>query len=169
MRFSRLLSFVVAIGVFAMSSDSSVQAGAATANLQVSATVSANCTITTAAVAFPAYDPIVTHSATNDDGTGTVTITCTKGTLATVGLGLGANASGSQRRMKDATTDYLNYALYLDSGRTTIWGTASPNLLTPVAAPDKNPRPFTVYGRIPSAQDVPAGSYTDTVVATVNF
>jgi spore coat protein U-like protein len=169
MRIGKPLLVLTTIGVLVVSSDSSVVAGSATANLQVSTTVSANCTITTATVAFPAYDPIVTHSAANDDGTGTVTITCTKGTLATIGLGLGANVSGTQRRMKDATTDYLNYALYLDAGRTTVWGTAAPNLLTPVAAPDKNPRPFTVYGRIPSAQDVPAGSYTDTVIATVNF
>ena len=28
---------------------------------------------------------------------------------------------------------------------------------------------FTVYGRIAGNQDVPAGSYSDTVVATVNF
>jgi spore coat protein U-like protein len=169
MRIGKPILVLATVGVLVVSSDSPVAAGSATANLQVSTTVSANCTITTATVAFPAYDPIVTHSATNDDGTGTVTITCTKGTAATIGLGLGANALVNQRRMKDATTDYLNYALYLDAGRTTIWGTASPNLLTPVAAPDKTPRAFTVYGRIPSAQDVPAGSYTDTVVATVNF
>ena len=169
MRIGKPILVLTTIGVLVVSSDNPVVAGSATANLQVSTTVSANCTITTATVAFPAYDPIVTHSAANDDGTGTVTITCTRGTAATIGLGLGANALVNQRRMKDATTDYLNYALYLDAGRTTIWGTASPNLLTPVAAPDKNPRAFTVYGRIPSAQDVPAGSYTDTVVATVNF
>ena len=169
MRIGKPLLVVTTIGVLVVSSDSSVVAGSATANLQVSTTVSANCTITTATVAFPAYDPIVTHSAANDDGTGTVTITCTKGTAATIGLGLGANASGSQMRMKDATTDYLNYALYQDSGRATVWGNSGAGLLSPVAAPDKNPRTFTVYGRIPSAQDVPAGSYTDTVVATVNF
>ena len=169
MRIGKPILVLTTIGVLVVSSDNPVVAGSATANLQVSTTVSANCTITTATVAFPAYDPIVTHSAANDDGTGAVTITCTKGTAATIGLGLGSNALVNQRRMKDATTDYLNYALYLDAGRTTIWGTASPNLLTPVAAPDKNPRAFTVYGRIPSAQDVPAGSYTDTVVATVNF
>jgi spore coat protein U-like protein len=169
MRIGKLLFLPTTIGVLVASSDSSVVAGSATANLQVSATVSANCTISTAPVAFPSYDPIVTHAGANDDGTGTVTITCTKGTAATIGLGLGGNASGSQRRMKDATTDYLNYALYLDAARTTVWGSASPNLLTPAAAPDKTPRPFTVYGRIPSAQDVPAGAYTDTVVATVNF
>ena len=169
MRIAKLLFVPTTIGALVVSSDSSVVAGSATANLQVTAAVSANCTITTATVAFPAYDPIIANASANDDGTGTVTIACTKGTVATIGLGLGANALVSQRRMKDAGTDYLNYALYLDSARTTIWGTTSPNLLTPVAAPDKTPRAFTVYGRIPSAQDVPAGSYSDTVVATVNF
>ena len=169
MRISRLLFSFATVGVLVVSSARLVAAGSATASLQVSATVSANCTISTASVAFPAYDPIVTHASANDDGTGTVTITCTRGTATTIGLGLGGNASGSQRRLKDATTDYINYALYLDAARTTVWGSASPNLLTPAAAPDKNPRSFTVYGRIPSAQDVPAGAYTDTVVATVNF
>ena len=28
---------------------------------------------------------------------------------------------------------------------------------------------FTVYGRIPAHQNVPAGNYTDTIVATVFF
>jgi spore coat protein U-like protein len=169
MRFNKLLFVLTTIGVLVASSDSLVMAGNATANLSVTATVGANCTISTTAVAFPAYDPIVTNASANDDGTGSVIVTCTRGTAATIGLGLGANASGSQMRMKDATTDYLNYALYQDSGRATVWGNSGAGLLSPVAAPDKNPRTFTVYGRIPSAQDVPAGSYTDTVVATVNF
>jgi spore coat protein U-like protein len=169
MRFSKLLFVLTTIGVLVASSDSPVLAGSATANLSVTATVGANCTISTAPVAFPAYDPIVTNASANDDGTGSVIITCTRGTSATIGLGLGANASGSQMRMKDATTDYLNYVLYQDSGRATVWGNSGAGLLSPVAAPDKNPRTFAVYGRIPSAQDVPAGSYTDTVVATVNF
>jgi spore coat protein U-like protein len=169
MKFSKLLFVLTTIGVLVVFSDSPVVAASATANLSVTATVGANCTISTTAVAFPAYDPIVANASVNDDGTGSVIITCTKGTAATIGLGLGANASGSQMRMKDATTDYLNYALYQDSGRATVWGNSGAGLLSPVAAPDKNPRTFTVYGRIPSAQDVPAGSYTDTVVATVNF
>ncbi len=169
MKFSKLLFVLTTIGVLVASSDSSVMAGSATANLSVTATVSANCTISTTAVAFPAYDPIVANLSANDDGTGSVIVTCTRGTAATIGLGLGANASGSQMRMKDAATDYLNYALYQDAGRATVWGNSGAGLLSPAAAPDKNPRTFTVYGRIPSAQDVPAGSYTDTVVATVNF
>ena len=169
MRISKLLFILATIGVLVVSSDSQVVAGSATANLSVTAAVGANCTISTAPVAFPAYDPVVANASTNDDGTGSVIITCTRGSTATIGLGLGLNVSGSQMRMKDATTDYLNYALYQDAGRATVWGNSGAGLLSPVAAPDKNPRTFTVYGRIPSGQDVPAGSYSDTVVATVNF
>ena len=34
---------------------------------------------------------------------------------------------------------------------------------------NRNPRNFTVYGRVAAAQDAAVGNYTDTVVATVNF
>jgi len=87
-RIAKLLFVPTTIGALVVSSDSSVVAGSATANLQVTAAVSANCTITTATVAFPAYDPIIANASANDDGTGTVTIACTKGTVATIGLGL---------------------------------------------------------------------------------
>jgi len=146
-----------------------MNAATATANLSVSATVTNNCTISTVALAFGSYDPVVANASTNLDGTGTVVVACTKGSTATIGLGLGSNASGAVRRMKDSGTNYLSYELYLDSGRATIWGTSGANLLSPVAAPSKAARNFTVYGRVASNQDVPAGSYGDTVVATVNF
>jgi spore coat protein U-like protein len=146
-----------------------VSAATATANLGVSATVTNNCTISTAALAFGSYDPVVANASTNLDGTGTVTVACTKGASATIGLGLGSNASGSTRRMGDGATNYLTYELYQDSGRTTVWGNAGAGLLSPAAAPSKAARNFTVYGRVTSNQDVPAGTYNDTVVATVNF
>jgi spore coat protein U-like protein len=149
--------------------DTRVDAASASANLSVSATVSNNCTISTTAVAFGSYDPVVAHASSDLDGTGTVTVACTKGATATVGLGLGTNASGSTRRMKDAGTNYLTYELYQDSGRATVWGNSGGALLSPPAAPSKAPRNFSVYGRIAANQDVPAGTYTDTVVATVNF
>lgn len=146
-----------------------VSAATATANLAVSASVSNNCTISTAALGFGSYDPVVAHASTNLDGSGTVTIACTKGAATTVGLGLGSNASGSTRRMTDGSSNYLTYELYQDSGRTTVWGNSGAGLFTPAVAPSKAARNFTVYGRVTSNQDVPAGSYADTVVATVNF
>jgi len=140
----------------------------ATANLGVTATVTNNCTISTAALAFGSYDPVVANASTNLDGTGTVSVACTKGTSATVGLGLGANASGSTRRMTDGSGNYLTYELYQDAGHVTVWNTGA-GLLSPAAAPSKATRNFTVYGQVASNQDVTAGSYSDTVVASVNF
>jgi spore coat protein U-like protein len=141
----------------------------ATANLGVTATVTNNCTISTAALAFGSYDPVVANAATNLDGTGTVSVACTKGTSATVGLGLGSNASGSTRRMNDGSGNFLTYELYQDSGHVTVWGNSGGGLLSPAAAPSKATRNFSVYGQVASNQDVTAGSYSDTVVATVNF
>src|SRR5437016_6746354 len=67
-------------------------AGSASTSLSVTATVSNNCTISTAALAFGAYDPIVTHASTALDGTGTVTIACTKGATTTIGLDTGTRS-----------------------------------------------------------------------------
>jgi len=102
MRANTFLGLTAAVGgmaIVAAAFSTPASAATATTNLGVSATVTNNCTISTAALAFGSYDPVVTHAATNLDGTGTVTVACTKGVAPTVGLGLGSNASGSTRRM----------------------------------------------------------------------
>ena len=170
MRANKFLGMAVLGGAaIAAVFDTVAWAATATANLGVSATVTNNCTISTAALAFGSYDPVVAHASTDLDGTGTVIVACTKGATATIGLGLGSNASGSVRRMKDSGSNYITYELYRDASRSTVWGTSGGALLSPGAAPSKAARNFTVYGRVASNQDVPAGSYNDTVVATVNF
>jgi spore coat protein U-like protein len=166
--FLGLAAAVSGMAIVAAGFGATASAATATANLGVSATVTNNCTISTAAVAFGSYDPVVAHASTNLDGTGTLTVACTKGATSTIGLNLGSNASGATRRMSDGATSYLSYELYQDAGRTTVWDGGA-GLYNPGAAPSKTARNFTVYGRVPSNQDVSAGSYNDTVVATVNF
>ena len=146
-----------------------VFAATASTNLSVSATVINNCLITTSALAFGSYDPVVANSAADLDGTGVVSVACTKGVAPTIALGLGSNASGSTRRMTDGSGHFLTYELYKETGRVTVWGAAGGALLSTSAAPSKDARDFTVYGRVTAGQDATAGSYTDTVVATVNF
>jgi spore coat protein U-like protein len=144
-------------------------AGSAGGNLDVRVVVSNNCTITTAGVTFAGYDPL---AGTDTDSTGgSVSITCTKGASTTIGLDNGAQPSGGVRRMKDgaSTPDYLNYFLFSDAGRLTAWGNSGAGLFSPPVAPDKTKRTYPVYGRITAGQDVPSGTYIDTVVATVNF
>jgi spore coat protein U-like protein len=170
MKSAKLFFGLVTLGVLLIGSSNSAQAaGSANANLAVSASINSNCTITTLAVGFPAYDPIVTHASANDDSSsGSVTITCTKGASTTIGLGQGLNYSGSNR-MTDGSSNFLTYGLFQDASRATAWGNAAPNLPPAHIAADKNPLVVPVYGRIPPAQDLPAGTYSDTVVATVNF
>ena len=147
-----------------------VPAFAATRNadLNVSADVVGNCTITTNPIAFGNYDPIGTEATTDLDNTGSVVVTCTRGAGVSIDLGLGDNASGAQRRMKNGVANFLNYELYKDNGRTSVWGTAA-NGLAIAPAPSIAARTYTVYGRVPAGQDIPAGAYTDKVVATINY
>lgn len=164
---NRLL--VVVVLCAAAFAPAGVSAQTATANLAVSASVAANCTISTTPVAFGAYDPVVTNAAAAKDSPGTVTIACTKGSTPTIALGLGLNPLVSARRMLGASSDFLTYELYQPAGYTTVWGTAGLNLFAAGAAPNKTARAFTVNGRIAGGQDVAVGAYTDTVLATVNF
>ena len=64
----------------------------------------------------------------------------------------------------------LNYQIYTNASRTTIWGDGSNgtgSVALPVEIPDS--ASATLYGRVPALQSVPTGSYLDTIVVTVNF
>jgi spore coat protein U-like protein len=165
----RALIVLASVALAAIASESGLGAQVQSTSLTVTASVTKNCTISTSPVNFGAYDPVAAHAAAPLDGTGTVIVTCTKGAPAKVGLGIGSNAQGTTRRMSGGTAAFLLYELYRDPSRTTIWGDTLDTALDVPAAPDRNPRTFTVYGRVAQAQDASVGSYTDTVVATVNF
>ena len=149
----------------------------ATNNLGVTANVAANCTITSAPVAFGAYDPVVANAAVALIGGGTVTIACTKGSIPTISLGLGLNPSGSIRQMASGA-ERLAYELYQPptnvagaacGALSQIWGTVGSAILTTVVAPGKAARLYNVCGSVGAGQDVAVGAYADTVVATVTF
>ena len=165
---------VIVLAVFAVvsiaaESRPSGQASQQSASLTVSANVVKNCTITTAPVAFGNYDSVGPNATAPLDGIGTVTVTCTKGAPAKVGLNDGANAQGTTRRMSQGATDHLTYELYKDTGHATRWGNTADTALDVPAATSQTPRNFPVYGRVAPAQAAAVGSYTDTVMATVNF
>ena len=161
-------------------------AGSASTNLSVTATVSQNCLISTSAVAFGSYDPVLAHSASGAplNATGSVSVTCTKSAAGVnITLGLGANPSGATRRLLGATSGgFLSYELYHPSATapgapcsfpgTTVWGTSGGSIFTPSGVAGwgaTSTKTFNVCGTVPNGQDAPADSYTDSVVATINF
>ncbi len=166
----KLVSTVLSVAMATLFATSAF-AGAATANLGVTASVSDNCIIATADVAFGAYDPIVANAASPRNGTGTVTITCTTDASAVLTLGLGANDNGGNasdpaRRLSDGS-NFLSYTLFTDFNRTTEWGNDAGTGVADTGTGTASAH--TVYGSIDPAQNVPEGSYADTVVATVTF
>jgi spore coat protein U domain-containing protein, fimbrial subunit CupE1/2/3/6 len=168
---SALITAAAGLAIIAalLLSATQVEAATATASLTVSATVSVNCTVTTGTLAFGAYDPIAANASANLDGSGTFTVACTKGASGvTIDLGQGSNYSGGRRMVSSG--NFLPYEVYSNSGRTTVWGSTSGGATVAVSPPASSAAvTYTVYGRIAAAQDAAAGTYSDTVVATVNF
>lgn len=164
---SRFAALVI-IAACAFGAPGAAHAGTTTSSLSVSATVTANCTVSTSPVAFGSVDVL---SGSNVDATGGVTATCTNGTAwsAAAGAGSGTGATLTSRKMSFGS-NLLNYSLYTDSGRTTVWGDGSGTTATVSNTGTGGGQNFTVYGRIASGQSsVPAGGYSDTVVVTITY
>lgn len=147
-------------------------AATAVANLAVSATVTSNCAISTSPLAFGAYSYTGANLATPLTATGSVSVTCTSGATAEVTLGVGANNNAGSpaiplRRMLSGTTNYLSYFLYKNAIHTEVW--ADTTATSAAVTANGVAHVITVYGEIPAAQNVQAGSYGDTVIATVTF
>jgi spore coat protein U-like protein len=164
----RTVLFLIALTVIVISAPV-FAASTATANLNVTASVAAVCTITTSPVAFGPYDPVVTNVATDLTAAGSVNVACTKGTASTIDLGNGGNLAAGSRRMASGS-DFLGYALYKDAARTQVWGTGMAGGTTSAYnAATKALTAVPVYGTVPQNQDVAAGNYADVVLATINY
>ena len=116
---------------------------------------------------FGNYNPV---SGADVDASSTIDVTCTPSASYTVELNAGATVGGviSARLMTDGSNT-LEYNLYTDAGRTTVWGDGTASSVTAAGTGSGAQQSLTVYGRIPASQSVPAGSYSDTVTATINF
>lgn len=132
----------------------------------VSASVPRSCTLLVGAdLDFgPHPGPI---AAVYDNST-TLSMQCRGGTPWTLSLDNGKYFDSGTRRMRIAGTDsYVRYGLYHDTGRSLPWGQSAGDTLAGSGTGALDTR--TVYGRVPSGQNVPAGIYSDTVTATITY
>jgi len=166
LKISKASAFALTTSIASMNATAATE----TANLGVSASIADGCTISALPVAFGTYDTIGVNVATDRTAEGSVTVLCTAGASASVSLGQGVNAVGDVpvtpvRRMASGA-NRLGYSLYSDVALTSVWG-ATTSAVTALA--DGASHAMTVYGKIPAGQNLPAGSYADTVVATITF
>lgn len=162
---------MVAMGVISVA-----HAGTDTTNFQVKITITESCDIKTTAATDVDFLSHVRSSASNSlDATGNLSVNCSKGTPYTIALDMGKNSSAGvasdvNRRMV-LGTNYVAYGLYRDAGRTQLWGNvtgAGGDVLAGTGSATAQNIP--VYGRVQAgAINVPAGTYVDTVQATISY
>lgn len=132
------------------------------------------CSLAIGDVVFGSYD---VFNVTNLDTHATVNVTCSReggpqNIDVTIAIGPGAHGgSTASRKMKMPGGDLLDYNLFRDAGRTSVWGQV-PGLdafTRTLAVPNKSSAQLSVmiFGRLPAGQDVLKGTYADNVVLTV--
>jgi spore coat protein U-like protein len=135
----------------------------ATTSFTLTVTIEPSCTISANPLSFGNYSGALL------DATTTLSVTCTDTTPYNVGLNAGTatGATVTTRMMTGPGGALLNYSLYSNSGYSVNWGNSSGSWVGGTGT--GGAQTLTVYGQIPANQFPTAGSYTDTIVATVNY
>jgi spore coat protein U-like protein len=135
------------------------------ASVSLSISVAAWCTISISPLGFGSVSNfnVVTDTST------TFQSTCTNTTTYAVGLdaGIGTGATTSLRKMQSGPK-LASYTLFRDAGRTLNWGnTAGTDTLAGTGTGSQTSQ--SIYARLPIQAYPSAGSYTDTVTATITY
>ncbi|WP_242108027.1 Csu type fimbrial protein [Luteimonas aquatica] len=154
-------------------------AAADTTQFNVKIIILKACTITAAAATDVDFGSVAGDSTANADAQGSVTAKCSPLTPYNIALNAGLNPSTANdvntRRMKNidgavTTNNFVAYQLYQNSQRTTVWGsTVGTNTLS--ATGTGLNQVYPVFGRVanPSTNNAAAGSYLDTITATIVY
>jgi spore coat protein U domain-containing protein, fimbrial subunit CupE1/2/3/6 len=141
-------------------------AATTTSTFTVQVAITASCTINSAATLNFGSQGVF---AANVDQTSALQVQCTNTTPYNIGLnaGAGSGATVAVRKMTSGGTT-VNYSLYSDSGRATVWGNTV-GTDTVAATGNGAAQSYTVYGRIPTQTTPAPGTYTDTITVTVTY
>jgi len=143
-------------------------AATATANMSISFTISAQCTVVSAStMAFPNTGLLNA----NVDQTSTITVLCTNTTPYNISLDKGLFGASVSARLMQGTggsPDTVSYSLFRDSGRTQNWGQTIGTDTVAGTGTGSNVA-TTVYGRIAPQVSKKPDSYTDTITVTVTY
>ena len=128
------------------------------------------CTVSVTGVAFGSYD---TLSPASTDSAGMLTAVCHPSDQSLeVAISGGSSGSPLARTMRSGA-EVLDYNLYADAARTTVWGDGTSGAMVTITngTVSAGQRTFNqpIYGRIPALQAVGAGTYSDNLVITVTF
>ncbi|MBA8880828.1 Csu type fimbrial protein [Phyllobacterium myrsinacearum] len=142
-------------------------AATATGSFGVHITIESSCVVVSASDMTFANTGVITA---NVDSTSTLSVQCTNTTPYSIGLniGTGSGATVAVRKMTGPAAATINYSLYSEATRTTVWGN-TPTTDTVAGTGTGAAQPYTVYGRVPPQTTPATGTYNDTITVTVNY
>ena len=132
----------------------------------VSADVTASCELSVSPMNFGQLSSVINS---NVDAAASVDVSCSQNTpySITMDMGTGAGVSDpAHRKMRNATYS-LDYGLYRDSARSQPWGETPAQSASGTGSGTN--QHFPVYGRLHAGQTGYLGSYSDSVIVTVNY
>lgn len=159
-------SLALASALAAASLSGAAGAQSITDQFQVLINIESACSIDTPSATDVDFGSVAS-TATDIQAEGTLSVNCTPETPWDIQLDAGQNSGGdiSARAMSDGEGNLVPYQLYREPARTSVWGeTVDVDTVDGVGTGEV--QEVTVYGLVPSA-NFPAGSYSDTVTATV--
>jgi spore coat protein U-like protein len=164
MKFRRWAAPLAALFLIALGNP--LYAATATSTMTVQMTITATCLVNSASTLNFGTQGVLS---TNVDQTSTVQVTCTNTTPYNIGLdaGTGSGATVATRKLTSGATT-VNYTLYSNSTRTTLWGNTV-GTDTVAATGNGAAQSYTVYGRVPPQAAPAPGTYTDTITVTVTY
>lgn len=138
-----------------------------TTTFAASATVLSDCNLTASDMAFGNYDA----TAGALDASSAIAVYCTLGTNYTISLNVGTGGGTYVGRTLNNGANTLNFNLYTNAARTTVWGdgTAATSTVAGTGGGLLTAANHTVYGRVTAGQERPLGLYSSTIVVTVTF
>lgn len=174
--FRRRAAFALALGLAGTAVPALAQ-DSVTFNVRIA--ITSSCTIAAAAPTDVDFGTVASTATAPALAQGTITAQCSALTPYSIALNAGANAATAgdvtTRRMRNTnaavtTNNFVGYQLYQDAGRTNVWG-ATTATNTVAAVGNGTPQAYNVYGRVlnPSVNNAAAGSYLDTVTATITY
>jgi spore coat protein U-like protein len=136
------------------------------------ASVCSTVSVSATSIAFGNYSAGSMLPAESD---GTINVTCSQSgnrELPSFSAALSAGVSGNfnPRQMSGGGAN-LSYNIYSDSSYSAIWGdgTSGTSTQSYSQSSGQTALTFTAYGRIPVAQFVAAGVYTDSITVTITY
>lgn len=174
----KVLLSLIASATLALSANS-MAAGLLTGQLGVQLIISTGCTIGNGSVVggtnqwgtlnfgnYADLTSVINGNAVGADGTSSLTVTCSTGLTPTLLLDGGLASTGALRGMRAGLVT-IPYRLYSNAARTTEIAINSPIALSTSGSVQNIP----IYGRVLPADQASttpaAGTYTDTVIATI--